>query len=65
LGYTGTQLHYKNYDNTFKPNPDRANRTELENLLVSATWNTLSTSTFIRSKAACLIFGAGPAFQAD
>jgi outer membrane receptor protein involved in Fe transport len=52
LGYTGSQQHFKNYDITFKPNPERANRNEVENLLVNATWNhTLSTSTFYTLKA--------------
>ncbi|RMF62092.1 MAG: TonB-dependent receptor, partial [Calditrichaeota bacterium] len=53
LGMTGTRHEYKNYSQAFKPNPDRAGWTKVDNFMTNFTWNhTLSPSTFYTLKGA-------------
>ncbi len=53
VGATGTDHDFKNYSAAFKPNPERAGRWKVQNLMTNFTWNhSLSPSTFYTAKGA-------------
>ncbi|RMD96494.1 MAG: TonB-dependent receptor [Calditrichaeota bacterium] len=53
VGATGTSHEFKNYSQAFKPNPDRAGWSKVDNLMANFTWNhTLNPNTFYTLKGA-------------